>query len=253
MSNACPACGKKYSLPAGSVGRAFVCKRCGLKLQITDRGLTIPTVGETGPPILPPVPVNHVPVANSANSQSMDRRPSDEPSQRGALAPRPLPQPSRPAASASPPMPDPSAYDYNSPTPGYPAAPSPPALPPAEYDAEPVDFEEEEDEEPRRRRRSRRKYDDTPLDEDEDLPPRKGSAGSTFVTALQILSMVAWGLLLLTIGLGAILFVVALKDSKSVIEEASIAAIFSAAFIGLYVIVRCIEKFVASLERLLSK
>lgn len=57
MANSCPACGKKYSLPAGAVGRAFVCKRCGLKLIIHEDGLAIPSVPDQGPPIAPPQPL----------------------------------------------------------------------------------------------------------------------------------------------------------------------------------------------------
>jgi hypothetical protein len=94
MSNACPACGKKYSLPTGAVGRAFVCKRCGLKLQISEHGLAIPSVPDNGPPIPPPQVVG------------------------GDDARRFPPQPAIPVAAAPPASAYPPPGYYN-----YPAAP----------------------------------------------------------------------------------------------------------------------------------
>src|SRR5688572_8774615 len=104
MSNACPACGKKYSLPAGAIGRAFVCKRCGLKLQITEHGLSIPSVPDAGPPIPPPRPIDH----GAPPTPDLDVEPVD------------LPRPTAPVPAAYPPpvyFPDPPAPVYPDPPP----------------------------------------------------------------------------------------------------------------------------------------
>lgn len=152
MANACPACGKKYSLPAGAVGRAFVCKRCGLKLQITEHGLVIPSVPDNGPPIQPPQPIDQGP------APSLELLPVDGgrpvPAVPVAADPR-GPAPARPVAAAPPvAMPSPAAYlppEYfpvpPPPTPPRPARPRPRA---DEYDVTPVD---EPAEPPRPRRR----------------------------------------------------------------------------------------------------
>jgi hypothetical protein len=119
MSNACPACGKKYTLPAGSVGRAFVCKRCGLKLQISEHGLTVPSIPDAGPPIPPPQPVHHGP------PPAIDVEP---------------------VGPAGPPAYPPPAYQPYAPTPSYPVAAPPPR---AAFDPD----EDEDDESPFPRRR----------------------------------------------------------------------------------------------------
>ncbi len=65
--------------------------------------------------------------------------------------------------------------------------------------------------------------------------------------------MVAWGLLLLAIGGGGAFFLLTVVSANGAPQEAAAGAIFSTIFIGLYVIVRCIEKLTAAIERMQSK
>jgi len=72
-------------------------------------------------------------------------------------------------------------------------------------------------------------------------------------TILNIVSLVAWACLFLAVACGGLLFCGSLSKAQSAPQEAALGAVFSTVFIGLYIIIRCVEKFAASLERLRSK
>ena len=90
------------------------------------------------------------------------------------------------------------------------------------------DEEDEDDDEPRRRRQ-----------------PRRPSGMSVLPT----LAMVAWGILLLAVTGGGLLFFLSISKAQGAVQEASLGAMFSTVFIGLYVAVRCVEKIISGLER----
>jgi hypothetical protein len=113
----------------------------------------------------------------------------------------------------------------------------------------------------RRRRTSmgRRFEDDEDEDDDEDddddpLPRQRGRAGgSGIVAVLSIVSMVAWGLLLVAILGGGLVFMASLGNANGAPQETALGAVFSTAFIGLYILVRCVEKIIAGIDRMQSK
>ena len=92
-------------------------------------------------------------------------------------------------------------------------------------------------------------------DADDDIPVsrRRTKSRSGLTKLLAVVAMVAWGLLLMAIGCGGLLFIWTLKEANGAPQEAAAGAIFSTTFIGLYVIVRCIEKLAVAVERLQSK
>ena len=101
-----------------------------------------------------------------------------------------------------------------------------------------------------------RRFDEDDGDDDDDLPPprqRRAKSGAGLRGMLAVVSLVAWGLLLLAVGGGGLLFLATLSKANGAPQEAAAGAIFSTAFIGLYVIVRCIEKLAAATERMQSK
>jgi hypothetical protein len=119
-------------------------------------------------------------------------------------------------------------------------------VPADELPARPVP--DEADELPTRSGRGeRRKWGDG-----DDRPRRRRPVpGSALRTVLRALGVVAWGILLCyTIGSGFV-FLTALKQAESAIQEAALGAVFSTGFIGLYIVVRCVEKVIAGLDQLL--
>lgn len=73
------------------------------------------------------------------------------------------------------------------------------------------------------------------------------------VGVLSILGIVAWGLLLVVILGGGLLFMVSLGKANNAPQEAAIGAVFSTAFIGLYILARCVEKILAGVQRMQAK
>lgn len=69
---------------------------------------------------------------------------------------------------------------------------------------------------------------------------------------LDVFSMIVWCMLLATVGGGGLLFISAIKNANSAPQEAAAGAIFSTAFIGLYVVARCIEKISGVIDRMQS-
>ena len=93
-------------------------------------------------------------------------------------------------------------------------------------------------------------------DEGDGLPSprrRKPGGGAGLAGVLRLVGMVTWGLLLLTVTGGGCLFVLLTGKADNAIQQASIGAIFSTVFIGLYVGARCIEKIVTAVERTQQK
>ena len=70
---------------------------------------------------------------------------------------------------------------------------------------------------------------------------------------MAIIGIVVWGLLMLAVGGGGLLFLATLGKANGAPQEAAAGAIFSTIFIALYVVARCVEKVIAAIERLLSK
>lgn len=69
-------------------------------------------------------------------------------------------------------------------------------------------------------------------------------------TALVIANIVTWGIVLLAVILGGLLFFASLRAAGSAVQEAAAGALFSTVFIALYVVARCIEKLTAASQRL---
>jgi len=102
--------------------------------------------------------------------------------------------------------------------------------------------------------------DDEGADDDEGrgAPARRrrreaAPSGPRLATVLAVVSIAAWGCLLLAVGCGGLLFCSSLGKATSAPQEAALGAVFSTVFIGLYIFVRCVEKVLASLERLRPK
>ena len=57
----------------------------------------------------------------------------------------------------------------------------------------------------------------------------------------------------LAIASGGLMFCNLLSKATSAPQEAAAGAVFSTFFIGLYILVRCVEKIVATVDRLSSK
>lgn len=79
----------------------------------------------------------------------------------------------------------------------------------------------------------------------------KSQSPSTFNMVACIAMMIVWGTFFCGMAIGMLLFIVALKDTKNAIQEASISAFFAACFVGAYVMARCIEKVIRSLDRIM--
>lgn len=120
-------------------------------------------------------------------------------------------------------------------------------VPADELPAQPVPDDLDEPTPARGGRRKRGDGDDT-----RPRPRRHRPApDSAFRTVLRALGVVAWGVLLCyTVGSGLV-FLTALKQAESAIQEAALGAVFSTGFIGLYVVARCVEKVIAGLDQLL--
>ena len=81
----------------------------------------------------------------------------------------------------------------------------------------------------RKRRRPRPMDLDEDADEPSSLPPRR------------------------LVGVGGVLFCSSLRAANSAVQEAAAGAVFATFFLGMYVLVRCVEKFLLSAEQLRGK
>ena len=97
--------------------------------------------------------------------------------------------------------------------------------------------------------------DDTDDSDDDERPrrPRRSTSTGSVLSSLRIAESVAWGVLLMVTALGGVTFVLMIMGSKSAPQEAAVGAMFSTAFIGSYVGMRCIEKMIAGYERTHAK
>jgi hypothetical protein len=100
--------------------------------------------------------------------------------------------------------------------------------------------------------------DDEEDDRNEDARPRRRPKAApdgwlTAARAFAAVSIVPWLLLFAAVGVGGLLFISALGSAKNGVQEAALGAVFSTAFIGLYVLARCVEKVLAAAERMRAK
>jgi hypothetical protein len=99
-------------------------------------------------------------------------------------------------------------------------------------------YEDDEDDSRKRKRRQN--------DEHENSLPK---SPPSLRKVASIIRMVVYSGLLLCILFGGLLFRMNLQDSRSHPETAAIAAVYATNFIALYIVARCIEKFLNSAER----
>jgi DNA-directed RNA polymerase subunit RPC12/RpoP len=119
------------------------------------------------------------------------------------------------------------------------------------------DLDDEHGDEPPRsepRNRAERVYTDRESSGDQSPPSRPRRTSSPGIAlVLSIVGLASWGLLLIVILVGGLLFVTSLGKADTAIQEAALGAVFSTVFIGLYIAVRCIEKILIAVDRLQSK
>jgi len=61
---------------------------------------------------------------------------------------------------------------------------------------------------------------------------------------VRLIQKVAWMVCAVVVVLGGLLFLGSLGQAETAIQQASAGAMFSTIFIGVYILARCIEKFV---------
>lgn len=89
-------------------------------------------------------------------------------------------------------------------------------------------------------------------DEDDDDDDRRGHRRPTVYTighVARIVAVVAWSLLLAAVFVGGIVFLTGLNRTASAIQDAALAAVTAATFVGLYVAARCVAEIAAYIDR----
>lgn len=92
--------------------------------------------------------------------------------------------------------------------------------------------------------------DDSDIDDTPRVVQPAGKPGQ-FATLLSVFGVAAWVALMLAMLLGGVLFILALRSANGAPQEAAAGAVFSTVFIGLYVLVRCVEKIIAGVTKIL--
>jgi hypothetical protein len=69
-------------------------------------------------------------------------------------------------------------------------------------------------------------------------------------SAAPIVAAVAWAGLLVLVGLGGLMFMAALHAANSAVQEAAAGAVFGAGFVGVYVLVRAVDRLAGLAERI---
>jgi hypothetical protein len=87
-----------------------------------------------------------------------------------------------------------------------------------------------------------------------DRPPRvRPPAPGGGSKVLAGIGMAAWGVLFVAVLCGGVLFATEVGQVRSAPEQAAFGVTFSTGFIGLYVLVRCFEKFLDGIDRVRAK